>query len=188
MIEICERRPKRPAEILILIGPGGAGKSSLGLELAPLLKRQLVDLDTEFCSRNGHISAFLANQGYKEYKIQNSILAAVIIAEAASPTILVASSGFLTPDNPELTLEANESLTNACYSVCLLPSRDLDRSVSVIVERQLARPFARDRANEEAAIRRRYPVYAGLGDLVVFSTASPRETAAAIADHVTRAG
>lgn len=188
MIEICERRPWRPAEILILIGPGGAGKSSVGSELALLLKRNLVDLDAEFRRRKGDISAFLASEGYQEYKTQNSIMAADIVAEAASPTVIVASSGFLTPDNPEPALKANRSLTRACYSVCLLPSRDFARSVRVIVERQLTRPFARDRASEEAVIRRRYLVYAELGDLAVFSTASATETAAAVADHFTKAG
>ncbi|HEV2123809.1 MAG TPA: shikimate kinase [Chloroflexota bacterium] len=183
MIKIYERRPWYPAKILLVVGPGGAGKSSLGLELAPLLNRHLVDLDEEFRNRRGDISAFLASEGYERYKIENAILAAHIVAEAAAPTVLIAPSGFLTPDNPEAVLKANHSLSRACYSVCLLPSSDLERSVRVIVARQMERPFARDRASEEATIRARYSVYAKLGDLLVFSNASPRETAAAVARH-----
>lgn len=186
MIKLYERRPWYPAKILLLLGPGGAGKSSLGTKLAPLLNRNLVDLDEEFRHRRGDISAFLAGEGYDRYKIENSMLAADIVAEAAAPTLLIASSGFLTPDNPEAVLKANHSLSRACYSICLLPSSDLERSVSVIVARQLERPFARARACEEAVIRARYSVYAKLGDLVVFSTASPCDIAAAVAHHSVR--
>jgi shikimate kinase len=183
MLEIDERRAWQNARILLLIGPGGAGKSTLGSELAPLLGRRLIDLDDEFHRRVGDISNFMASAGYERYKMQNSLLAADIAAEAVVPSLMVASSGFLTPDNPRTALKANLSLLAACYSVCLLPSRNLGHAVSVVVERQLARPFGRGRAGEEAAIRARYQVYAALGDLVVFSTASPSDIATAVARH-----
>lgn len=181
MVEMDERRPWNAPSILLLIGPGGAGKSSVGSELAPLLKRDRIDLDEEFRRRMGDISDFIAGESYKRYKMANSALAAEIAAEAGSPTLLIASSGFLTPDNPGPALQANRRLFESCYSVCLLPSRDLETAIEIIVERQLARPFGRGGASEEATIRLRYPIYAGLGDLVVFSAASPRNTASAIA-------
>jgi shikimate kinase len=181
MIAFEERKPWNCAKTLLLIGPGAAGKSWLGSELAPLLERELVDLDHEFRHRVGDISTFIRREGYANYKIRNSVLAAEIAAETVFPTLLVASSGFLTPDNPEPALRANLGLLEGGYSVCLLPSRDLERAVSIIVERQLTRPFARDRAGEEAVIRARYAVYLPLGDLVVFSTAASRDIANAIA-------
>jgi shikimate kinase len=183
MVEFEERKPWNLAGILLLIGPGGAGKSSLGSELAPLLNRRLVDLDHEFRHRFGDITIFLRREGYQRYKTQNSALAAEIASETASPTLLVASSGFLTPDNPAPALEANRSLLGACYSICLLPSRDVERAVSIIVKRQLARPFGRDREGEEAAIRARFPIYVGYGDLVVFSAASSHDIARAVVRH-----
>ena len=72
------------------------------------------------------------------------------------------------------------SLARRCYALCLLPSRDLEASVGAIVQRQLGRPFARDRATEEAVIRERHPVYATTGDLVVYSTAQPQTIAEAV--------
>lgn len=180
MIELCERKVWGGSNVILLIGPGGAGKSSLGVELAPLLKRRLVDLDQEFHRRIGDISAFIRNEGYDRYKLRNSELAVDIKAEALEATILVTSSGFLTDDNPQQAIWSNKSLLSECYSVCMLPSRDLELAVKTIVDRQLARPFSRNRTQEEAAIRNRYPIYARLGDLTVFSTAPSREIARAV--------
>lgn len=185
VIEMDERAAWNAATTVLLIGPGGAGKSSLGIELAPLLGRRLVDLDIEFQRRIGNISSYIRDEGYERYKLANSQLASDVADDSIMPTVLVTSSGFLTPDNPKLALEANQRLVAACYSICLLPSRDLAQAVSVIVERQLTRPFARDRAREEETIRDRYAVYASLGDLIAFSTASPGDIAQAVARHLT---
>ena len=42
-----------------LIGPGGAGKTTIGAALADRLGARFVDLDAEFISRHGDISAHL---------------------------------------------------------------------------------------------------------------------------------
>ncbi|MFT3953027.1 MAG: shikimate kinase [Piscinibacter sp.] len=184
MIEIEQRGPWTDARLVLLIGPGGAGKSSLGLELAPHLGRRLIDLDTEFERRIGGIGAFIRREGYPDYKLRNAALAAELAAECPAPAVLVTSSGFLTPDNPEAALAANRALLAAGSSLCLLPSRDVEQAARIIVARQMQRPFARGPAREEEVIRARHPVYAALGDLVVFSAASPGEIARAIAAHL----
>ncbi|QJU59725.1 shikimate kinase [Sphingomonas sp. AP4-R1] len=181
MIEIIERTPVRPARTLLLIGPGGAGKSMLGVQLAPLLGRALIDLDHEFLGRIGDISTFIRDAGYASYKTRNAQLAGEIICEITTPAVLVASSGFMTPDNPPLALEANRALLASTYSICLLPTRSLETSASIIVERQLTRPFSSGRFREDARIRARYPVYAKLGDAIIFSTAPAIEIAKAVA-------
>ncbi|MCC7253660.1 shikimate kinase [Hyphomicrobium sp.] len=181
MIEMDERRPWTGFGNLLLIGPGAAGKSSLGLQLAPLLNRRCVDLDKEFECQVGNISTFIQDEGYERYKLRNSELAEQLATESIVPTLLITSSGFLTPDNPDAALEVNRKLLKTWYSLCLLPSRDLEQAVTIIVHRQLQRAFSRDRIREEATIRERYPVYAGIGDLIVFSAASPEDTAQAIA-------
>lgn len=170
MIEIDERSRRVVGQILLIIGPGGAGKSTVGAKVAPLLKRRLIDLDHEFRQRLGDIGVFIRDEGYVRYKLQNSTLAADLLREVVEPTLFVSSSGFLTPDNPPAALEVNRALVDASYSICLLPSRNVERTVNVIVERQMARPFARDQAREEATIRARYLIYEGLGDLIVFGT------------------
>jgi shikimate kinase len=184
MIDIDEHARWEPARHLLLIGPGAAGKSSLGSELQTLMGRRLFDLDMEFLRRFGDIGVFIRDEGYQGYKLRNSLLAIEITTDADSPIILVTSSGFLTPDNPATVLERNKHLLADCYSICLLPSRDLEKAVEVIVQRQLARPFSDNRQREEEVIRYRYPLYAGLGDMTVFSTAPSSEIASAVASHL----
>lgn len=183
MIEIDERRCWNNSSQVLLIGPGATGKSTLGANLAPLISYRLVDLDEEFGRRNGKIDSFIADKGYERYKTLNSALAAEITS-TRDKMVLVTSSGFLTPDNPPTVLEFNMALLAASYSVCLLPSRNLERSASIIVNRQLQRPFARGRVREDEVIRCRFPIYMALGDLVVFSEASSAATARALADRL----
>jgi shikimate kinase len=181
IIDLYERAPWKDARVFLLISPGGAGKSSLGVELAPLLERDLIDLDFEFERRVGGIEHCIRVCGYRRYKEMNSKLAETITADTMAPTILVASSGFLTIDNPEQALSSNRRILEACYSMCLLPLRSFEEAVQIIVERQMSRSFGSNRAREEAKIRERYAVYAELGDSIVFSTASSHDIARGVA-------
>lgn len=94
---------------------------------------------------------------------------------------MVASSGFLTSENPPRAIKANRRILAEWYSICLLPSRDLEKTVTIILDRQSQRPFTRDRAHEEQTIRARYPIYEQEGDLIVFSGAPPGDVARALA-------
>lgn len=185
MTEIEIHTPWNSNDTLLLIGPGGVGKSSLGLELGALLGWQLIDLDMEFKCRFGDISSYIRNEGYGHYKLTNSQLAGDLYDDIVSPTILVTSSGFLTPDNPKRALTSNLNLLAESYSICLLPSRDLEVTVGVVIERQMSRTFSTDRTCEEATIRQRYSIYANLGDLIIFSSEAPQDIAKALALHIT---
>lgn len=185
MTDMELRKPWDHSQNLLIIGPGGAGKSSLGRLLAPLIKYCLADLDEHFSQEFGNIGTFIKDEGYEHYKLQNSILAARIVSKSPRSTLLVASSGFLTLDNPPAALENNRKILAAWYSICLLPSRDLERAVSIIVDRQTTRAFAGNPDHEEATIRARYPIYKREGDLIVFADAPPESIARKIALRLT---
>jgi adenylate kinase family enzyme len=54
-----------------LVGPGGAGKTTVGSALAQKLALRFVDLDAEFTARYGDISVFLDGHGYQAYATRN---------------------------------------------------------------------------------------------------------------------
>ena len=54
-----------------LVGPGGAGKTTIGAALAQRLGARFGDLDAEFTARHGDISAYLDAHGYEAYAAQN---------------------------------------------------------------------------------------------------------------------
>src|SRR5262245_28595858 len=79
-----------------LVGPGGAGKTTVGAALAERLDLQFVDLDTEFTARHGSISTYLDAHGYEAYAGQNVGLYADLVGGPARPDIVALSSGFMT--------------------------------------------------------------------------------------------
>jgi shikimate kinase len=84
--------------------------------------------------------------------------------DEAGPRVVALSSGFMTypddthPEYPRLRREVAHSVT----TFVLIPSLDRESCVAETVRRQLDRPFARSREKEEAVIRERFPLYAGL--------------------------
>lgn len=54
-----------------LIGPGGAGKSSIGAHLGARLNVPFVDLDRHLVGRVGDISKYIGRHGYDAYAREN---------------------------------------------------------------------------------------------------------------------
>lgn len=179
--DISQRRAWNGAPLVFIVGPGGAGKSTVGRLLAPILGRHLIDLDSEFCGRVGQIDQYIRSAGYIAYKQANSRLARALADEAPGPALMVTSSGFLSLDNPPETLLENRNLVAEGYSICLLPDADPDLAADIIVARQLERGFSSDAARERRTIGERFATYNAAGDMIVFSAAAPARIAAAIA-------
>src|SRR5207244_629245 len=76
-----------------LVGPGGAGKSTVGLLLSDRLNTPFVDLDRVFRERVGDISDYLERCGYRAYARENVNVYRSIAAEAG---VIALSSGFMT--------------------------------------------------------------------------------------------
>jgi len=152
------------ATAITLIGPAGAGKSTVALLLAERLRMRAIDLDRLFAERAGDISEYIKRFGYEVYAHQNVETYRLTLQEGTERAVVALSSGFMTysqdihPDYPRLRREIEQSPA----TIVLIPSLDRERCVAETVRRQLTRPFARSRAAEDAVIRARFPLYVGL--------------------------
>ena len=147
-----------------LVGPGGAGKTTVGIALANRLRIPFVDLDQQFAIRAGDISAYLAAHGYNAYARQNIQVYLDTLPGLDGETVFALSSGFMTYDDdahPDYRRIHREIVTNPSTAI-LLPSLDYETCVAETVRRQLTRPFSRSAEREEQVIRTRFGIYRGL--------------------------
>lgn len=144
-----------------LAGPGGAGKTAVGLALAHRLGGEFVDLDREFSTRFGDISTYLAVHEYRSYAAQNVQAYLDIPQQSTEARVIALSSGFMTypvdihPPYGRLRRE----IANGPSTAVLLPSFDYETCVAETVRRQLGRAFSRPAAREEEVIRARFGIY-----------------------------
>ena len=146
--------------VIHLVGPGGAGKTTVGAALADRLGLQFVDLDNEFMSRVGDISQQIDGEGYRTYA-RNNVETFISIADSAPSCIIALSSGFMMYSNEihSQYTSIRSKIATSPLTFVLLPSIDLEACVRETVRRQLTRPFVRSAAKEEVVIRERYAAY-----------------------------
>lgn len=144
-----------------LVGPGGAGKSTIGALLAERLEVAFVDLDRHLAGRVGDISEYIGRHGYDGYARENVETYCSLFRRGIQPGVVALSSGFMTyarDIHPEYS-RARRELEQHTNTFVLLPSLDRDACVAETVRRQIARPFGRPSAKEEAVIRARFEIY-----------------------------
>jgi shikimate kinase len=178
--KIDMQRPASPEENIVLIGPGGVGKSTLGARLARLSGRRLIDLDLEFCQRIAVIGPYISQHGYEAYRSANLVLAGELLGAVELPTIFVTSSGFLAAPEETSDYQQALALVRTGYGITVLPSLDVEVATIIVVERQLTRGLGMKRADEVAKFRTRFAVYRDLGDMRVVSAGPPAEIAEAV--------
>jgi shikimate kinase len=151
--------------MILLIGPGGAGKSSTGSLLAERLGVRFVDLDERFDATVGDISKYIDTRGYDAYTARNvQVHADVIRAATDQDWVQALSSGFMTyrEGTHPAYVGLRRDIVASPTTFVLLPSLDLETCVAEIVRRQLGRPFSRSAEREEQVIRARFAVHRDL--------------------------
>ena len=147
-----------------LIGPGGAGKSTIGALLAKRLDVTFLDLDRHVVGRVGDISQYINRRGYDAYARENVEAYCSMSHGGIRPGVVALSSGFMTygrDAHPEYGRIRRE-LEGCARTFVLLPSLNRELCVAETVRRQVARPFGRSPEKEEAVIRARFEIYTGL--------------------------
>lgn len=170
-----------------LIGPGGAGKTTVGLLLAQRLGWSFVDQDREFMAREGDVARYMSAHGYLGYARRNLAIHAELRGAVATPTVLALSSGFMTypVEVGAGYAQVREATERDALTLLLLPSFELERCVEVIVGRQLSRPYlAGDAASEASRIRERFPKLIALRCARFLNNGAPDEAALQMACFV----
>jgi shikimate kinase len=165
-----------------LIGPGGAGKSTVGACLAAQLQWPFLDLDRVFERRCTDIDAFIAAHGYAAYARAN-VETYLAIPLDRPGSVLALSSGFMVypaaahPRYPAV----REAIVCDPATFVLLPSLDRNACVTETVRRQVARSVSRrDAVRERAVIEERFDLYVPLPATKVETMRPAAEVAAAI--------
>lgn len=164
--------------ILQLVGPGGAGKTTVGPLLAARMGWSFLDLDAEFMRMEGDISSYIARHGYPSYARHNVTIYLEIMRSTRKAAVLALSSGFLTyaSDVERRYAAIRHDVETDPLTALLLPSFEIERCVELIVSRQLGRSYlAGDRAMEERRIRERFPIFAALKCARFCSDAAPSQ-------------
>ena len=151
---------RRPAAIH-LVGPGGAGKSTVGHALARRLGVAFIDLDEEFGARTGAITTYMNANGYHAYAEQNVRAYVETLVALQEEAVIALSSGFMTydPDVHAAYLELRGQIATSPTTFVLLASLDYEVCVRETVRRQLTRPFSRSAEREEEVIRHRFGAF-----------------------------
>jgi len=144
-----------------LVGPGGAGKTTVGLALAKRLGIAFVDLDEQFTVRLGDISTYLRAHEYQAYAAQNIQVCLDTLESLTEEAVIALSSGFMTyrDDAHPAYRGLHREIVASPSTVVLLPSFDYETCVTETVRRQLRRSFSRSAEREEQVIRARFGVY-----------------------------
>ena len=147
-----------------LVGPGGAGKTTVGRALATRLGIAFVDLDERFTVRAGDISAYLGVHGYQAYAARNIQVYLDTLESLTEDAVIALSSGFMTyrDDAHPACRRLHREIAASASTAVLLPSFDYEACVTETVRRQLRRPFSRSAEREEQVIRARFGAYWGL--------------------------
>jgi len=176
-MHVARRRDWSDGTPIVLLGPGGVGKSTLGRGLSKRLGWELIDLDALFCEMVGNIGEVISGSGYDHYRIENLNLAERRFEEISAPAIFVTSSGFLSAPQDSEDFARASRLAQRGYGITLLPSLDIGRATEIVVARQLKRGFGLVEEQERRKFRQRFPIYLALGDALVVSTEEPESIA-----------
>lgn len=154
----------RKAMNVVLVGPMGSGKTSVGRRLACVLKRDFFDSDFEIVARTGvaidHIFDVEGEEGFRQREIN-------MLSELCEiPNIVIATGGgiVIKPENREL-LKRDSFVVYLSSSIKQLVSRTV---------RSKSRPLLEKSTNREKTIRelveKREPLYQEVADVVIDTT------------------
>jgi len=95
-------KPYGPDTVVVLIGPMGVGKTTVGKKLARVLKRPFLDTDSLVVAKHGEISEIFKNSGepvfrsFEEQAVAEAIAAPAVVATGGGAVLSEATRALLT--------------------------------------------------------------------------------------------
>src|SRR3989339_574709 len=172
---------------IYILGPGAAGKTTVGQIVADKLKYKFIDLDEMYLSTIGDIGDEIKQVGYESYAYKNIELYRKIKEDNQDNLVFILSSGFMTYDE---SIHSNiksiqDDINNHEFSIMLMPSSDKQKCIDVIVKRQMDRKFtSNDYSKHRKVISERFDIYKDLGKYQIFSMDKPEEISKIILDRL----
>ncbi len=170
-----------PQGNVILVGPMGAGKTTIGKHLARLFNKQFLDLDHEIESRCGADIPWIFDvEGEQGFRQRETALLGELLK---NNNIVLATGGgvVVSPDNRRL-LGANGFVVYLAVGI-----EDLYERTRQDTRRPLLQVADRRKAIERI-LQERDPLYREVADLVFYSKKqSPAQVAEELADEITLA-
>ena len=161
---------------IFLIGLGGAGKTTTGQILADHFGYNFLDLDQAFKNRYGCIDRFISLNGKEEYYKYNSFLFSNLLSEINQKTVFALSSGFLICNGNDEMIQNHVRLMNSSgVSILIQPSKSLEKTMGIIISRQLSRGLNLSEIKERRKIASRFEVYNKHGAIKIYSTDEPKK-------------
>lgn len=137
-----------------LTGFMGAGKSTMGAQVARRLGRRFIDLDRELEARAGiTIAELFARDGEAAFRALEETVAAAVL-DAAEPAVIALGGGAV------LSAETRERLRARAFTVLL----DVDVDTAWQRASRSARPLAADESSFRARFEERVPIYEETAD------------------------
>lgn len=163
-IERIIRKLRRDMTNIALIGMPGCGKNTVGLALAELTGREIMDVDAEIVKRSGRsIPDIFAASGEAEFRRLER--RATAEAGRESGRIIITGGGVVKDERNYPSLHQNGRIYHLLRDAALLPRG--------------GRPLS-EKADLETMQEERMPLYERFRDFAVDNSGAPDETAAAI--------
>jgi shikimate kinase len=152
--------PKNSGTI-VLIGPMGVGKTTIGKKLARTIDSTFRDTDTIFVAEHGPIADFFAEHGEQEFRD----IEAQIVKEAVKTPGVIATGG-----GAPLREDTQEALKNAAFVVYL--ATDGKHMASRLAHGN--RPLITDGIESWKAIyQARKPIYEAVANVTIDTSSKP---------------
>ncbi len=176
---------------LVLIGPRGSGKTSVGKELSVILDFPFVDADVEFFQRHGTITDLVNKYSWGEFRrLETELIADICTRHQHSIIVFATGGGAVAHDQGEWYRNKNaELLREFSLIFYLLPHPDLRQSAIILatrVQRDTTSVYARPSLTGSSdllsemllTLEKRHPLYQATADHLIYTEGkSPNEVA-----------